>query len=170
LRAADLAQVGGWSAFGIDLAEDHQIGAALARAGKRIRLSREVVALESDRITWRDYWRHQRRVAVTYRVSNPRGFAGMALVFGLPWSLLLAFLHRRNPLAWAWFALVWLIRWRTARVIARQLGFDIHRLPLVVFIASFVEAICAAASWVDRRVWWVGWQQVSRSGKLEPIS
>lgn len=167
-RAADLAQVGGWSAFADDLAEDHQIGAALARAGKRIVLSTHVVALESDLLTWRDYWRHQRRVAVTYRVSNAAGFAGMALVYGLPWSLLLALLHRSNPLAWAWFALVWLARLRIASAAARQLRFPIGRLPLVVFIASLVEAICAALSWIDRRVWWGGWRRVSRSGKLKP--
>ena len=45
-RRADLQAVGGWSAFADDLAEDNRLGQALAAAGRTIRLSTAVVALE----------------------------------------------------------------------------------------------------------------------------
>ena len=170
-RCRDLDTIGGFAALNRDLAEDNRLGWALAQAGRRVQLSTHVVTLMSDAMNWREYWRHQRRVAVTYRVSNPAGFAGSILTHGL--SLVTAsapFLGTTHP--WAAWSLVggaWFVRWLTVRETARILGFPIPNLAAVVFVGSLVETLCWALAWFSRRVWWAGeWWRVSLSGKLSP--
>ena len=168
-RRADIESIGGWAAFADELAEDNRLGVALAAAGRVVRLSAHVVTLASDALTWRDYWRHQRRVAVTYRAANPAGFAASILTHGLPLSLLaLIVAHAIGPDRGAvLFFTAWTMRWATARATARMLDFPIPRLVCVVLLASFVETACWFASWFCGRVWWGGrWWWVNARGKL----
>ena len=164
LRRADLESAGGWAAFADDLAEDNRLGAALAKAGRTIRLSRQVAVLESDALTWREYWRHQRRVAVTYRVCHPAGFAGMIFTHSA-WAGMLA-----CALGPEWLAL-----WVAAqlgrafffREVAKATGFPRARFFSTMLASDAVESVCWALAWVSPRVWWAGkrWR-VSRGGKL----
>lgn len=169
LHRADVEAIGGWAALGDQLAEDHQLGARLAKMGRRIRLSREVVTLAADSMNWRDYWRHQRRVAVTYRVANPAGFAGTWLVQGVSASLLLALLLRTWP---GWMVFAGVLAWRvwTASRMARLIGWQLGSSLALVFLASLVESVCWLAAWLSPRVWWAGreWCVTSR-GRLVPI-
>ena len=64
-------------------------GAWMAERRARIRLSAQVATLESDPMDWRDFWRHQRRVAATYRVCDPRGFAGLIVTHGITAGILM---------------------------------------------------------------------------------
>jgi ceramide glucosyltransferase len=166
----DLEAVGGWAAFGDFLAEDNRLGAALAEAGRTIRLGAQVATLDSDPLTWREYWRHQRRVAVTYRVCQPAGFAGMILTNGLVASgLLLALAVPRAPwsgVCMPCLATILLTRW-AFHALGKVLHFPIPWLFPVMFAASAVEIACWCAAWCDRRVWWAGrrWR-VSRAGRL----
>jgi ceramide glucosyltransferase len=172
MRRSDLAALGGWAAFGDDLAEDNRLGAALVCAGRTVRLSREVVTLASDALTWREYWRHQRRVAVTYRVANPAGFAGSLFVQGLPLAALaMCVPHPLAPSIGAtMFFLAWVARYFGARDAARRLDFPIPRLVRVIVVASFVETVCWLFAWFSLRVWWAGkWWRVSHDGKLRPV-
>ena len=166
---ADIEALGGWSAFGDELAEDNRLGAALADAGRTIRLSACVVTLASDALSWRDYWRHQRRVAITYRAANPAGFGASIITQAIPLATLASFAP--HPMAAKLGALLvaiaWLMRSLAARDTARRLAFPIPWLPAVLFLASFVETACWLASWFSRRVWWGGrWWRVSARGKL----
>ena len=171
LQRGDLELIGGWAAIGDFLAEDNRFGAALAKAGRTIRLSAQVATLDSDPLTWRDYWRHQRRVAVTYRVCNPSGFAGMILTNGLfAGGLLIALApgDRMGLGMCALFAvLIQLARWLWFRDLGKALRFPIPWLFPVMLAASAVEIVCWCAAWCDRRVWWAGrhWR-VSRAGRL----
>ncbi len=166
-RRSDLEAVGGWGAFRDDLAEDNRLGQALATAGRTILFSAQVVTLESDPLSWCDYWRHQRRVAVTYRVANPAGFAGAWLGQGVTTSLLLALLRPMEIWTWALFGIVFASRWLTARGLAQNLAFRITRLAPTVLLASLVETACWLSSWGTRSVWWGGvrWR-ISRRGRL----
>ncbi len=165
----DVEAVGGWQAFADDLAEDNRLGAALMDSGREVRLSAGIVTLVSDPLTWTDYWRHQRRVAVTYRVSNPIGFAGSLVTHG--WLFAALFLLLPHPMARKLGAVLlvefWIVRWLTARATARMIGFPMAKLARVVFIASIVETGCWIASWFSRHVWWGGrrWR-ISSEGKL----
>ena len=170
-RRADVEAVGGWAAFGDFLAEDNRLGAALAKAGRTIRLSAQVAVLDSDPLTWRDYWRHQRRVAVTYRVVNPAGFAGMLFTNGLVAGALLIALapggENRTGICVLFAAAIQLTRWMAFRDLGKTLGFSIPSLFPVMLAASAVEIACWVAAWGDRRVWWAGrrWG-VGRAGRL----
>ncbi|MEA3210743.1 MAG: ceramide glucosyltransferase [Chthoniobacter sp.] len=170
LRRSDLLDSGGWAAFGGFLAEDHRLGAALAGRGRRIRLSAQVATIESDPLTWRDYWRHQCRVAVTYRVSNPAGFAGMALTHGVTASLLLIAIA---PSRWTglFFLVHFAARSWAANRLARSLRFPFPRLWMALLPGGLVETFCWARSWIATSVWWAGrrWR-VSSGGELSPAA
>jgi ceramide glucosyltransferase len=170
-RRADLDAIGGFAAVGDELAEDNRLGVLLGNAGRTIRLSAHVITLASDALSLRDYWRHQRRVAVTYRISSPAGFTASIITHGLPLSLLavLAPYPFAPGIAAIFFFAAWILRWLAARYTARALNFPIPRLALVVLLASFVETACWVACWFSPRVWWSGrWWRISRGGKLTP--
>ncbi len=172
LRRRDLAEVGGWRAFGDFLAEDRELGAALAARGRTIRLATVVTTLDADLLTWRAGWRHQRRVAVTYRACAPAGFAGMLLTHGATAALLLA-LAPVGAGGHLWLialaAGAYLARWAAARRLAAILGFPTRALFLCMLGAGLVETLTWVLSWGPGRVWWSGrWWRVTRRGKLVP--
>jgi ceramide glucosyltransferase len=169
-RRDALAAIGAWEAFGGELAEDQRLGAALVKGGKIVRLSRHIATLDSDAMSWRDYWRHQRRVAITYRAAKPAGFAGVLLTFGPVWGVLclLAFF----PTPWLVLAIVFGIAFRAWRVwrSAKLLDFPVPGMGVAVCLASFTEALCWLLSWFTSRVWWSGrWWRVGFRGGLSPI-
>ena len=169
LRRADLTAVGGWAAFGDALAEDHQLGGALADSGRKILFSREVVTLASDPLTWRDYWRHQRRVAITYRVSNPLGFAGAWVTQGVTAAFILACFHPEQVWSWALFLSGWAARVLSVQMISRRLKFPHPNPWFTVLLASFVETTCWGLSWASQSVWWGGTRwRIGRGGRLRP--
>jgi ceramide glucosyltransferase len=135
----DILAAGGWEMFSNDLAEDNRIGKRISSSGKKIRLSSHILTLDSDRMSWLNYFAHQHRVAVTYRTSNPAGYAGMVLTHSLPFAAVLLFLEPQQPWRWMFFGGVSLIRIVAAVSNARQLGFQIKPLPLLVFAHSFLE-------------------------------
>ena len=168
-RRADLAAIDGWAAFGDALAEDYQLGVVLAATGRKILLSREVVTLASDPLTWSDYWRHQRRVAITYRVSNPLGFAGAWLTQGVTAAFIFACVHPAHLWSWALFLIVWAARVLSATTMSRRLEFPMPDPWLSVLLTSFVETTCWALSWTSRSVWWGGTRwRIGRDGRLRP--
>jgi ceramide glucosyltransferase len=168
-RRADLAAIGGWAAFGDALAEDHQLGVALAAAGRKILLSRKAATLASDPLTWRDYWRHQRRIAITYRVSNPLGFAGAWLTQGVTAAFILVCLHPGWVGSWALFVIVWAARVLSVQTMSRRLKFPLPNPWLDVLLASLVETMCWALSWASRSVWWGGTRwRIGSDGRLRP--
>jgi ceramide glucosyltransferase len=168
LRRADLAAVGGWEALTGELAEDNRLGLALPAVGRTIRLSARTVTLESDPIDWRYWWRHQRRVAVTYRAANPWGYAGSIVTHGESWAL--ALVAAGELWGMALFFAVWAARVAVARAMAQRLGFELPGLPLAMLGASLTGTVCWVLSWGTRRVWWGGrWWRVSFRGKLGGI-
>ncbi len=174
LRRSDLASVGGWAAFADELAEDNRLGAALAKAGRTIRLSQQVATLESDPLTWREYWRHQRRIAVTYRVCNPAGFAGMIFTHSVWAGVLWSVLPSVEPdWRWTWLAMwvaVQLTRRLFFRDFAKTIGFPPTRLLSTMLASDLIETVCWVLAWLSPTVWWSGksWR-ISRDGKLRAI-
>ena len=170
LRRRDLTEVGGWAAFGGFLAEDRELGAALVARGETIRLAATVATLECDDLGWRDWWRHQCRLATTYRVASPAGFAGMLLTHGATAAVVLAALPvaaRWRPwcVGWALGSLV--LRWLAAGRLARLAGFALPGRFVCVLLAGGMETIAWVRSWVVGRVWWSGrWWRISAGGKL----
>ncbi len=164
VKADDIRAIGGWSALGDALAEDHQLGALLTARGLTIRLSRSVLNLDSDPMTWRELIRHQHRIALTYRACTPAGALGLPVLHTFGLAALAAALH---PPFWKWAAAILLVRIAVAAVSARLLRFRIPLLPLAVVSCALVESAMWLAAWIPSRVWWGGrWRRVSWRGRL----
>jgi ceramide glucosyltransferase len=167
-RREALLAAGGWEAFGEALGEDQKLGEMLAKWKEGIRLSRQVATLDSDAMSWRDYWRHQRRVAVTYRAAHPLGYAGVLFTFGPVWSLVCLTFSPTAPMAIATVLTMVLRGWRVSQT-ARLLAAPTSGMAGALVAASGVEAVCWLLSWFTRRVWWSGrWWRVGFRGGLSP--
>lgn len=169
-RREALLAIGGWGAFGGELAEDQRLGEALVGRGYRLRLSRQVATLDCDALSWSEYWRHQRRVSVTYRAASPAGFAGVLCTFGPVWSIVCLLMTSHEPLML--LAALGTIVFRGARVLQAtwRLEFPVPALPVALAIASATETACWLLSWFTYRVWWSGrWWRVSLRGALSPV-
>jgi len=173
LRQRDLTEVGGWRAFGDFLAEDRELGAALAARGCKVRLATLVATLDADPLTWRECWRHQRRVAATYRVSAPAGYAGMWITHGVTAALVLAlgaaFVPDWRIAGGSWAVCCLLLRALAAARLARALDFPVRQLALVMLPAGLLESATWLRGWWPGRIWWSArWWRVGRDGRLEP--
>jgi ceramide glucosyltransferase len=169
LRQRDLTEIGGWRALGEFLAEDRELGAALVAAGRTIRLATAVTTLDSDPLTWRDWWRHQLRVAKTYRICAPVGFAGTIFTHGSTAALLLVIAAGGAERTWivAFAGLFFGLRWLAARRLARALAFPIPVLRSAILGAGLMETIAWGLSWFPTRIWWSArWWKITPGGKL----
>jgi ceramide glucosyltransferase len=164
VKADDIRAIGGWETLAHDLAEDHRLGALLSANGRTIRLSRSVLTLDSDPMTWRELLRHQHRVAVTYRAATPAGALGLPVLHTLGFAVIAVALH---PPFWKWALLILLARIVTASAFARLLRFRIPALPLAVVKSAFIESAMWLVAWLPSRVWWAGrWRHVGWRGRL----
>lgn len=174
LRRAELESVGGWSAFAAYLAEDHRLGAALAAKGIAVRLSREVLVLDSDPLFWPGYLRHQHRMALTYRVCNPWGTLGMGLTHGFTFALAAAALYPGWAIAWLMVAATLAVRtatlWRNARVLGTRLRARAPRLLAAVAFASLAESAFWLCGWLPLPVRWGARRyRVAQGGALQEL-
>ena len=164
VKADDIRDIGGWETLGADLAEDHRLGALLTARGRTVRLSRSVLALDSDPMNWREYLRHQHRVAVTYRAATPSGALGLPVLHTLGFAMIAVALH---PPFWKWALLIVLARIAVSAFFARLLGFRIPALPIAVLKSVIIESAMWLVAWLPSRVWWAGrWRRVGWRGRL----
>jgi ceramide glucosyltransferase len=70
------------------VADDYQLGVAIAAKGYKIALSREVVETSIPAYRFREFWAHQIRWDRTVRDARPFGYLGTAFSFGLAWAML----------------------------------------------------------------------------------
>jgi ceramide glucosyltransferase len=174
LRRSQLSEIGGWRAFGGYLAEDRELGSALAARGRSIRLAVAVTTLDSDPLSWREWWRHQRRVALTYRVGAPWGFAGTIFTHGPTASLFLAGAGFASGARWwclAGSVATLGARWIAGHALARMLNAPARWLGITQLLAGWMETWSWLLSWTTRRVWWSGrWWRLGPGGKLSARS
>jgi ceramide glucosyltransferase len=165
-RRTDLEAIGGWESLADQLAEDYWLGAKFFAKSRTVRLSESILTLDSDRMGWSDYWRHQHRVAVTYRAVRPLGTAGMILTRGVTATLLLMCLQPIWGSILFSFALV--SRIALAECIAAVRGFPLKHSAGLVILSDIVETVAWIRAWTARSVWWRGrWRRVGWSGRLQ---
>ena len=157
LDRSTLAAAGGFEALADQLADDHALGQAVRRLGRKVELSPYVVddvVAEADFIS---LFRHELRWARTIRLVAAAGFIGSVVTFPIPLALL-ALATGGAPAAGAgMLVLALLSRALTARRIDRALRLKAAPLWLLpvrdllsfaVFIASFWGR---SVAWRDRR-------------------
>jgi ceramide glucosyltransferase len=166
-KRESLEAVGGWAAFAGYLAEDNRIGAALAQSGRRVGLGADVVTLDSDPVSWVDYFEHQIRVAVTYRVSSPAGYFGMLVTHSVSFALLYVALSPGDWKRWFFLGFIFAIRLLTTEWNAEVLRFPLPRRMLTVLAGSIAETFFWVLSWLPVRIVWGGRRfSVSREGLI----
>ncbi|HEV2301016.1 MAG TPA: bacteriohopanetetrol glucosamine biosynthesis glycosyltransferase HpnI [Stellaceae bacterium] len=146
LRREVLERIGGLGRLRDELADDHAIGKAVRELGLEVRLSRYLVEDRVCEPSLADLWRHELRWARTNRSIAPAGFAGSVITYPAPIAALAAAATGFSLTAGLFLVMSLLLRWLSARLIARALGLapasafllvarDI--LSFAVFIASF---------------------------------
>lgn len=163
VRGPDLLALGGWKILADVLADDHELGAAIARAGGAVGISRAAVTLAAPYDIARDWALHQHRTFATFRVCNPAGSLGMPLAFGLAASFLLLLAHPRSPSRWLLHAGV-----LAARVSAARSLPGAKKDLCATWMSGLLEPIFWGLGWLPLPVRWAGRWITPK--KLRPIS
>jgi ceramide glucosyltransferase len=166
LRRDTLDAVGGLAAIAHSLADDHALGAAVRRLGRKVVLSPHVVDNVVAEPSLAALFRHELRWSRTIRAIAPAGFAGSILTQPMVLALGALALGAAPLPAAAALALALLCRAAMVRMVDRALR--LPRTPLwlmplrdllsfAVFIATFLSRTVA---WRDRTF------RIGRDGQL----
>jgi len=163
LRAA-----GGLSALVDQLADDHEIGKRIDKAGYQVVLAGEVVETSIPAYNWRDFIDHQLRWLRTVRDTRPGGYFGMIFTHGLGWALINALVCFGSPLSLALLAASLVLRLAMATLVAgtvlgdRQTVATLWLLPArdLAQMALWVAGFCG------NTIVWRGQRFVLKHGKL----
>jgi hypothetical protein len=163
-----LKMIGGWERIGALLAEDYHFGNLLSQQGVRIELADLPLNLVSDPCGWASYLQHQRRVALTYRVTNRIGYLGSVAIQALP---LLTFSTIANPRAGLTLILP-LILFRSVvhHQILRRLNVDVSFWKIAIVTPGIIltETVTWLMSWFSSSVQWSQQQyKITREGTME---
>lgn len=154
---ATLAAAGGFEALADKLADDHALGQAVRRLGKRVALSPYLVDDILAEASFLGLFRHELRWARTIRLVAAPGFAGSVVTYPVPLALLALCLAAVPWAAAVMLVLALVIRGICGRRIDRALRlkaapfwlFPVRDLlSFGVFIASFLGR---SVAWRDRR-------------------
>ncbi|HVH77342.1 MAG TPA: bacteriohopanetetrol glucosamine biosynthesis glycosyltransferase HpnI [Stellaceae bacterium] len=146
LRREVLERIGGLARLRHELADDHAIGRAVRELGLEVRLSRYLVEDRVCEPSLAHLWRHELRWARTNRSIAPVGFAGSVITYPIAIATAAAAATGFSLTASLFLVISLLLRWLSARLVARALGVAPARavlllvrdvLSFAVFIASF---------------------------------
>ncbi len=169
LSTDTLEKIGGFATFALHLADDYAIGEAVRATGRRVALSRHIVAHRCNERSWRELFFHELRWARTIRSIDPVGFSGSLVTHPLPFAGV-ALACGGAPMA-ALGCLAFTIacraslQWQVERVFGRRsnrwiLGPFRDAISLLVFVASFATDV---VEWRGRRY------RVRADGTMEEI-
>ena len=171
-RRADLQTAGGFEALADYLADDYELGQRLSHGKLRGHLSEVVVETFLPACTLHAFLDHQLRWARSVRDSRGWGYLGVALTFGLPWSLLaLVF----NPIAWwSWlvFGFTLGLRMRMAWVLGVRVAQDrqVPRYFWLIPLRDIAALLIWAAGYLGTTVVWRGDRFLLKQGKLTRLT
>lgn len=103
-----LAAIGGFEAMVNHHSDDFELGNRIAAHGLRVEFLRHPVWMVFPKETAREYLRHELRWSIGLRNVRPAGYLGLALTFGLPWSVLTVAIAPSMRVA-AWYLLAYLV-------------------------------------------------------------
>jgi ceramide glucosyltransferase len=170
-RRSELGAIGGFEILLDYLADDYELGHRISARGKRVELSDVTVDTFLPAYTFRQFVDHQLRWARSVRDARRWGYLGVALTFGLPWSIAVLLATRGARWAWALGAIT-----LAARVVVglaaslavlhdRQALRNILLLPVRDLIAPLVWA----ASFAGHQIHWRGDVFYLKDGRLARI-
>lgn len=155
LRRQALESIGGFSPLLDYLAEDYQLGARIAAAGWKVKLSGVVVEDVPENLGFGDYLAHQLRWMRSYRISRPAGYFAFIVTQGTLWSTLLALVY-----GWTTPGCLALVLWWGFRVHCTRANWQIlggvnlwHWWPWLV-LKDTLYLLLWLLSWGGNRVRW----------------
>jgi ceramide glucosyltransferase len=171
-RRTDLQSIGGFEAIVDYLADDYELGHRIADLGKRVELGELIVDTFLPPYSARQFFDHQLRWARSVRGSRGWGYSGLALTFGLPWSVLTVL--AAHGAAWSWSLLAVTLAARVAVGLTAAVAVlgdtqalrDFYLLPVRDLIAPVVWAI----GLVGNRISWRDDVFYLRNGRLIKIA
>lgn len=166
LRRGTLEALGGFSALADALADDHELGAAVRRLGKRVELSPHLVDDVIAEPGIAALFRHELRWARTIRLVAPAGFVGSILTQPVILAALATALGALPVAAPAMLGVALVCRCLTVRWVDRALR--LAPSPLWLLPARDLLSFAVfAASFFTRTVAWRGHAfRIGRDGRL----
>jgi ceramide glucosyltransferase len=167
-RRQDLEGIGGFQSLADYLADDYELGRRIAASGLQVDLSNEVVETCLPQYTFRAFLQHQLRWARTVRDARRGGYLGLAVTFGIPWSLLALLASRGALWSWALLAAVILLRGAVAITVGGRVLKD-KRTWSSLWLIPFRDLVALAiwiASFVGHTVSWRGELFILKDGRL----
>ncbi len=153
LRRATLERIGGFTRLRDELADDHRIGEEVRAVGLAVVLSPYLVEARVSEPSFRSLWQHELRWARTVRAVAPAGFAGSVLAHPVALALLAAAATGFGLTACSFVVISWVLRWTTARVIAKALRVSPPKARLLLMRDALSFAVFVA-SFFGRTVFW----------------
>lgn len=169
VRRDALEKAGGLLALVDQLADDHQMGARVVKAGYRIALCAEVVETAIPAYQWRGFVDHQLRWARTVRDASPWGYIGLLFTHGLGWAFLNLLASGLSPLSFWLFGLSFFLRLAQAMSIGAEVLGDHQVLPglWLLPLRDVVQMGIWVAGFAGNTIVWRGERFVLKDGKLE---
>jgi ceramide glucosyltransferase len=145
LHRSSLDAIGGFEAVADCLADDYELGAAVAARGEPVTVLPFAVGHICDDPNWDELWRHELRWTLTIRLVNLAGYCGWAITHAFPLALLALCFGGGWP---AVFLAIAALGCRSLLLLAVESGYGLPRRPhwliplrdilsFVVFVAGF---------------------------------
>jgi ceramide glucosyltransferase len=153
------------------VADDYQLGVAIAGKGYQIELSREVVVTSVPAYRFGEFWAHQIRWARTVRDARPFGHFGMVFSYGLAWAILNVAATAGSLESFALLSIALAARVAVALLVGvqilgdRQVIRDLWLLPVRDLVALAVWAW----SYAGNRVEWRGQVFAIKGGRMSRV-
>jgi len=167
-RRRDLAAIGGFEAIADYLADDYELGKRIAGLGLKVELSEVVVETFLPGYSFAEFIRHQLRWARTIREARRGGYIGLALTFGLFWSLLALLVSCGAAWAWGLLGVAVCTRLAAAVLVGSICWRDRHTIRRLWLLP--LRDLVAAAVWVGglagNTISWRGKKFRLKHGKL----
>lgn len=162
---------GGLPALVDQLADDHELGARIDRAGYGVTLCPEVVETSVPAYGWRGFFDHQLRWLRTVRDARPGGYAGLIFTHGFAWGLLNALASGISPFSLWLLALLFFLRLALAMTVGAEVLSDRQVLPHLWLLPA--RDLVAMGLWVagfaGNTIVWRGQRFALRKGRLEEL-
>jgi ceramide glucosyltransferase len=151
------------------LADDHELGVRIAKAGYRVAVSAEVVETGIPAYDWGGFLDHQLRWARTVRDARPWGYAGLIFTHGLGLALVNLLASGLSPLSLWLLGLSFFLRLAEAMSVGAEVLGDHEVLPRLWLLP--LRDVVAMGIWVagfaGHTIVWRGERFVLKGGKLE---
>lgn len=171
MRRTDLDRIGGFAAVAEHLADDHELGARIARLGERVVMVPEVPSTVVGATTFSAQWQREVRWARAARVSRPTLAPGFLVTLATPLALLHAFSSGWDPtgrvLLVAALAVRWAVGWVATTLTSNR---ELRRWLVLLPLRDCLTALVWVVGLAGRNVSWRGRRyRVRPSGELEHL-